>query len=231
MLVVPCSYFEFLARIRFLTLFPVLVGAFADRCSAKKVPFLAGLVIMAASTLMFFFGTSFGVLVVARVLQGSAAAFVWTAGPTYINGRIGPEQMGTAMAWITMGSSIGEVTGPVAGGMLYKHSGHFALLNVAVGIIIVDIILRFLMEEKSETLSSSTNTPDESTPILQKAATYQPEISPGRSILIVLLSNRDLLASLWVGFMTAVVRTALEMVRSQCLEMNRSCVYLCLINR
>lgn len=40
------------------------------------MPFLAELVIMAASTLMFFFGTSFGVIVVARVLQGSAAAFV-----------------------------------------------------------------------------------------------------------------------------------------------------------
>jgi predicted MFS family arabinose efflux permease len=89
-------------------MFPVLVGVFADRCSVKKVPFLAGLVIMAASTLMFFFGTSFSMLAIARALQGSAAAFVWTAGPTYINGRVGPEQMGTAMAWITMGSSVGK---------------------------------------------------------------------------------------------------------------------------
>lgn len=186
---------------------------------------------MAASTLMFFFGTSFNVLVVARVLQGSAAAFVWTAGPTYINGRVGPEQMGNAMAWITMGSSVGEVTGPVAGGILYGHSGHFALLNVAVGIIVVDIILRFLMEEKSEELTSLAHTPEESTPILQKAATYQPEVLQGRSILIVLLSNRDLLASLWIGFMTAVVRTALEMVRPHRLIVSITYVYLFLAIR
>lgn len=167
---------------------------------------------MAASTLLFFFGTSFSVLVLARVLQGSAAAFVWTAGPTYINGRVGPEQMGTAMAWITMGSSIGEVTGPVAGGMLYEHYGHFSLLNVAIGIILVDIILRFLMEEKGEALNLPEHVPNESTPMLQEVAAYQPDILHGRSILIVLLSNKDLLASLWVGFMTAVIRTALEMV-------------------
>lgn len=169
---------------------------------------------MAASTLLFFFGTSFSVLVVARVLQGSAAAFVWTAGPTYINGRVGPEKMGTAMAWITMGSSFGEVTGPVAGGLLYEHSGHFALLDVAVGIVLVDIVLRLIMEEgESEAPVSSACVSNERIPFLSHAApAYQPEMSPSRSILTILLNNGDLLASLWVGFMTAVIRTALEMV-------------------
>jgi MFS family permease len=170
---------------------------------------------MAASTLLFFFGTSFSVLVVARALQGSAAAFVWTAGPTYINGRVGPEKMGTAMAWITMGSSFGEVTGPVAGGLLYENSGHFALLDVAVGIVLLDIVLRLIMEEEeSETPVSSACVSNERTPFIpQDPPAYKPEISPNRSILIILLSNGDLLASLWVGFMTAVIRTALEMVR------------------
>lgn len=213
LLVVPCNYFQFPVSRYFLTPLTVLVGAFADRCSVKRVPFLTGLVIMAASTLMFFFGTSFSMLVVARALQGAAAAFVWTAGPTYINGRVGPEQMGTAMAWITMGSSVGEVMGPVAGGVLYEHSGHFALLYMAIGVVLVDIILRFLMEEEESGESIlSKSVSNERTPIMPQVTPYEPEISPHRCILVILLSNGDLLASLWVGFMTAVIRTALEMV-------------------
>lgn len=151
-------------------------------------------------------------LIVARALQGTAAAFVWTAGPTYIMGRVGPEQMGTAMAWITMGSSVGEVTGPVAGGMLYEHSGHFALLDLAIGIVIIDIVLRFAMEDNLDASVSSEQTADECTPFLLEATPSQKEVLQNRSILIVLLSNSDFLASLWVGFMTAVIRTALEMV-------------------
>lgn len=169
---------------------------------------------MAASTLFFFFGTSFSVLVVARALQGSAAAFVWTAGPTYINGRVGPEAMGSAMAWITMGSSFGEVTGPVAGGVLYEHSGHFALLGLAVGIIFIDIFLRLIMKDgDGEALVSSDTLPNERTPIMsQSIPAYQSIVPHSRSILTILLDNGDLLASLWVGFMAAVIRTALEMV-------------------
>lgn len=191
----------------------VLVGAFADRCSAKKIPFLVGLVVIGASTLLFFLGKSISVLIIARALQGTAAAFVWTAGPTYIMGRVGPEQMGTAMAWITMGSSVGEVIGPVAGGMLYEHSGHFALLNLAIGIVMIDIILRFAMEESTNMPDLLESTPDESTPFLVEAGPSQKEGLQNRSMLIMLLSSGDLLASLWVGFMTGVIRTALDMVR------------------
>jgi MFS family permease len=210
----------------FLTSFPVLVGAFTDRCSAKKIPFLVGLVVIGASTLMFFFGTSISVLIVARALQGTAAAFVWTAGPTYIMGRVGPEQMGTAMAWITMGSSVGEVTGPVAGGMLYEHSGHFALLDLAIGIVLVDIVLRFAMKESLEAPDlSEQRTPDECTPILLEATPSRKEVLQNRSMLIMLLSNGDLLASLWVGFMTAVIRTALEMVCPP--QVNTRCFHSC----
>jgi MFS family permease len=177
------------------------------------MPFLAGLVIMAVSTLMFFFGTSFSVLAIARALQGSAAAFVWTAGPTYINDRVGPEQMGTAMAWITMGSSVGEVTGPVAGGVLYEHSGHFALLIVAVGIILLDIVLRFIMEEEEGESKCLFENVSETSPTLPQAILHQTEISQRPSVVSILSRQKDLLASLWVGFMTAVIRTALEMVR------------------
>jgi MFS family permease len=188
------------------------VGVFADRCTTKKIPFLVGLGVMAASTLMFFFGRSISVLIVARTLQGTAVAFVWTAGPTYINGRLGPEQMGTAMSWITMGSSVGEITGPVAGGVLYEHSGHFALLKVAVGVVVIDIILRFLMKEDPEAPIQSGGTLDENTPFLRESTPRQEDVLQKRWMLFILLGNGDLLASLWVGFITAVIRTALEMV-------------------
>jgi hypothetical protein len=101
----------------------------------------------------------------------------------------------------------------VAGGVLYEHSGHFALLYLAISIIAIDIMLRFLMEDEFDEVGSTKSLLNETAPFLPEPSSVGQEILPKKSVLITLLRNGDLLASLWVGFMSAIIRTALEMVR------------------
>lgn len=84
---------------------------------------------------------------------------------------------------------------------------------MAVGIILLDIVLRFIMEEEEGGSKYLFENVSERSPILPQAILCQPEISQRRSVVSILSRQKDLLASLWVGFMTAVIRTALEMVR------------------
>lgn len=61
-------------------LFSPLAGVIADRVSTRQAPFLIGLVALLGATLMLFLGKSIAVLIVARILQGTSAAVVWTIG-------------------------------------------------------------------------------------------------------------------------------------------------------
>lgn len=61
-------------------LFSPPAGIIADRVSTRQAPFLIGLVALLGATLMLFLGKSVAVLTIARVLQGTSAAVVWTIG-------------------------------------------------------------------------------------------------------------------------------------------------------
>lgn len=85
--------------------------------------------------LLISLATSTSVLVIARVLQGFAAAFVWTAGPMYLSGRLGPEQMVTALGWTTLGGSVGKVMNwasirpAIEASPYHAHQTHYSALN------------------------------------------------------------------------------------------------------
>lgn len=82
------------------------------------------------------------------------------------------------MTWIRVCSLVGEVAGPVADGMLYEHSHHFALTAVTVGVVIFVIVLQFIMtgvEREAKSLSEDISA--ETTLLILQPAIYQPEIS------------------------------------------------------
>lgn len=105
---------------------------------------LAGVIIQLLATLVFAFAPSFWVLMLARILQGGAAAATWTAGlaivaESYPEDRV--QKMGLSMVGMTAGSLIG----PLAGGLLYDVGGYFAPFWLAGGIVLVDFFLRFTL--------------------------------------------------------------------------------------
>ncbi|RXZ77657.1 MFS transporter [Paenibacillaceae bacterium] len=56
-----------------------IMGIWSDRVGRQR-PLLLGLLGLAAATLLFAYASGFWMLLIARVLQGIAAAASWTAG-------------------------------------------------------------------------------------------------------------------------------------------------------
>ena len=74
--------------------FSPLAGLLADKVSSRQAPFLAGLLALLASTILLFLGRTVPILILARVLQGISAGFVWTIGLALCLETVGPENLG-----------------------------------------------------------------------------------------------------------------------------------------
>lgn len=75
-------------------LFSPIAGYVADKTSTRQAPFLLGLTALLAATVLLFLGANVPTLVVARILQGISAAFVWTIGLALCLETVGPENLG-----------------------------------------------------------------------------------------------------------------------------------------
>lgn len=74
--------------------FSPVAGILADKVSTRQAPFLFGLLSLLGATLLLFLGTSVPVLVIARILQGISAGFVWTIGLALCLETVGPDNLG-----------------------------------------------------------------------------------------------------------------------------------------
>lgn len=68
---------------------------------------------------MFWFARDSASLIIARVLQGLSAAVVWTVGLTLVVDTVGKSQTGVAMGYVSAGQTVGMVSGPFIGGILW----------------------------------------------------------------------------------------------------------------
>ncbi|KAL4944185.1 hypothetical protein BDV06DRAFT_220551 [Aspergillus oleicola] len=125
-----------------------IFGYFADRSSSRQAPFLIGLFALAGSTMMFWFARTISMLVIARVFQGLSCAVVWTVGMALIVDTMGKDQVGAAMGIVSMAMTVGTVFGPFVGGVVLSKVGYHAVFGLAIGMIVLDIVLRLVMIER-----------------------------------------------------------------------------------
>lgn len=121
---------------------PVL-GVLTERIGRRR-PMVLGVVLLLISAFLMWYGTSTEYWIVARVLQGAGAACTWTAGLAlvagyYIQNRV--KGMGFAM----LGATTGSIVGPVMGGELYDWVGYDPAFGFAVGALIINAILIFVL--------------------------------------------------------------------------------------
>ncbi|KAI4165879.1 MAG: hypothetical protein LQ342_000310 [Letrouitia transgressa] len=109
---------------------------------------LAGLLALAGATLMLCFGRTVEVLIVARVLQGVAAAVVWTVGLALLVDTVGPHEVGQMMGYVTISMSVAILVAPLLGGVVYDRTGYYGVYYMAFALIVIDIVLRLTMVEK-----------------------------------------------------------------------------------
>ncbi|KAH7354983.1 MFS transporter-like protein [Rhexocercosporidium sp. MPI-PUGE-AT-0058] len=126
-----------------------LFGWFADRSTSRRFPLLLGLLALGGSTAMLCAGSSLAILITGRFLQGLSASVVWTVGLALLSDTVRKEDIGQAMGYMAAATSIGSLTGPLLGGVVYAHSGYYSVFAIGFAIIGLDILLRLFMVEKS----------------------------------------------------------------------------------
>jgi MFS family permease len=107
---------------------------------------------LGASTALLCVGTTLGLWIAGRLFQGVSAAIVWTVGLALLVDTIEKEALGEAMGYAAMGITLGTMTGPLLGGVLYENGGYYAVFGLAFGIIGLDIFLRLVLIEKKDAL-------------------------------------------------------------------------------
>lgn len=118
-----------------------IFGVLSDRIGRRQ-PMLWGFAAQALATLLFALSGGVGLTLLARLLQGVAAAATWTTGLALVAEHFTEhraEKLGVAM----MGSTGGLLVGPVTGGVLLQWGGHVLPLLVAGGALVIDGALRF----------------------------------------------------------------------------------------
>ncbi|KAL9623367.1 MAG: hypothetical protein Q9160_002260 [Pyrenula sp. 1 TL-2023] len=129
-------------------LFSLPAGILADKVKTRQAPFLSGLAALLAATVLLAFGQSIPVLIIARILQGTSAAFVWTVGLAMVLDTVGPDKLGTTIGSIFSFISVGELAAPVVGGVVYAKAGYGGIFGIGAAILAIDFIMRVLVVEK-----------------------------------------------------------------------------------
>ncbi len=131
-----------------------LFGVIGDRIGKKKL-IIYGLIALALTTLFFAYATSFWLLILARSLQGFAAAIPWTAGLALIAEVYDRNERGKAMGLAMSGQALGILLGPPLGGWFFDLGGFqlpfFITAAIAFLAAVYSIVaLRNVVEHKLE---------------------------------------------------------------------------------
>ena len=121
-----------------------IFGMISDKLG-RRGPMLWGILGLAAATLLFAFANTFWFLLLARILQGCAAAITWTAGLALLADFYPSEERGQAMGIALSGQAMGILVGPSLGGWLYQIGGYMFPFFVAAGLGVLDGLLRLLL--------------------------------------------------------------------------------------
>ncbi|MEH7458093.1 MFS transporter [Bacillus sp. JJ1127] len=121
-----------------------ILGVVSDKFG-RRLPMILGLFGLAAATILFGIANNFLFLVLARMLQGLAAAATWTAGLALLADVFPMQDRGKAMGLALSGQAAGMLLGPTIGGLLYQWGGYHLPFIVAATIALIDGILRMTL--------------------------------------------------------------------------------------
>ncbi len=117
------------------TVLVLTAGRLSDLFGRKRA-YVGGFVLFAAASLGAGLATSADVLIIWRVLQGVASAFLFANAAALVTDAFPREQLGLAMGANTMVAAVGLVLGPVLGGLLVSLSWHWVFwFNVPIALL------------------------------------------------------------------------------------------------
>ncbi|KAF2476152.1 MFS general substrate transporter [Lindgomyces ingoldianus] len=131
-----------------LLAFSPFCGWLADHTSSRRSPLLLGLLALLGATVLLNVGSRIGVLIVARLLQGTSATVVWVVGLALLADTVPQGKLAHAMGYVAAGMSMGILVAPLLGGVVFDRAGYNAVFGMAYALVGIDIILRLLLVEK-----------------------------------------------------------------------------------
>ncbi|XP_060825023.1 synaptic vesicular amine transporter [Bombus pascuorum] len=115
-----------------------------------SIPMFTGFIIMFLSTLIFAFGRSYGILFLARALQGIGSSCSSVSGMGMLAERYQDDkERGNAMGIALGGLALGVLIGPPFGGAMYEYVGKSAPFLVLSALALGDGILQLLVLQPS----------------------------------------------------------------------------------
>ena len=106
------------------------------------------------ATLILWFASSIPAQVFGRILQGITSCVVWTTGLAVLVDTVGQKHIGEYMGYVGIALNAGSILAPLLGGIVFAKAGYDAVFGLVTGVVVLDILLRVLMVEKS--ISPST---------------------------------------------------------------------------
>ncbi|KAL5355165.1 major facilitator superfamily domain-containing protein [Aspergillus floccosus] len=131
-------------------IFGPITGCLSDQFKSRWWPMIAGALVQGTGTALLCTGTSIGLWIAGRILQGAATSVIWTVANALLVDTVGDERIGHAMGYVGASMSIGTLAGPLVGGAVYEHAGYYTVFAVAFAVIGVDVVLRLVVIEKKD---------------------------------------------------------------------------------
>ncbi|KAH9994418.1 major facilitator superfamily domain-containing protein [Russula vinacea] len=112
-----------------------------------KGTLMFGLLALLGSQILLMESRKYGIMAIARVLQGISAAVVWTAGLALICDTVPEEKVGR---YLGLASTFSQLVGPPVGGVLFDHFDIRGPCIFGIMAVSVDLIGRLLLIERGK---------------------------------------------------------------------------------
>ncbi|OKP12189.1 hypothetical protein PENSUB_2272 [Penicillium subrubescens] len=197
-------------------------GYLVDVSGTRQVPYLFGLTLLFASMTIFTAAHSVPWYMAARALQGAATAMVTVAGLAIVTDAVDKRKLGQMIGYVGTAMTLGFVSGPLLGGIVFEIGGFYAVCGMAFMIITLDLLLRLAVVEKRVAAKWLTETERAFIAESNNSSElpYGTEVHGNGTIKVIkqdgtfalfnLLKQRRILISLWAIIVSNVVVSAFD---------------------
>jgi len=130
-----------------LTLGGPLAGHWADVSRSKKRPMYLAHGLLLAALISTWKGTHVAVWMLGRLCHGAAGSIFWSAGQAMLADAFGPENMGSAVGYVDVSTSLAYLLAPILDGVLLSSKGADAVYGVSLAFSCVGVVLLIVMSE------------------------------------------------------------------------------------
>ncbi|PVZ99202.1 hypothetical protein BB558_004780 [Smittium angustum] len=133
----------------------VLIGSptvsyFSDRTGKRRMPMIIGFFVLGFSSIAIGLSKELYQIFLARLGQGIASGITWSLGLAMLIDIYPPDKLDSPISLAYSGFTIGLLSGPFIGGVVYQHSGKMGISYLMMGIALINMIFRFFVPDSDE---------------------------------------------------------------------------------